>query len=127
MKGFIWNSYGFGEPAKHLAIKEAVREFNLDFVVISETGRGSFLVPFLANLAAGMDYSWYCLPPRGHSGGILSSINNASLVVTRVITGDFCIKFHLKMKRDNFEWALVVAYGATQDRHEPSFVAERRL
>jgi hypothetical protein len=45
MKGFIWNSDGFGDPAKHLAIKEAVRDFNLDFVVISETGRGSFLAP----------------------------------------------------------------------------------
>jgi hypothetical protein len=53
MKGFIWNSDGFGDPAKHLAIKEAMREFNLDFVVISETGRGSFSAPFLANLAAG--------------------------------------------------------------------------
>jgi hypothetical protein len=124
MKGFIWNSDGFGDPAKHLNIKEAVREFNLDFVVIFETGRGSFLAPFLTNLAAGMDYSWYCLPPRGQSGGILSGINNASLVVTRVITGDFCVKFHLKMKRDNFEWALVAVYGAAQDRHKPSFLAE---
>jgi hypothetical protein len=57
MKGFIWNSDGFGDPAKHLSIKEVVREFKLDFVVISETGRGSFLAPFLANFASGMDYS----------------------------------------------------------------------
>jgi hypothetical protein len=98
MKGFIWNSDGFGDPAKHLAIKEAVREFNMDFVVISETGRGSFLVPFLANLVAGMDYSWYCLPPRGHFGGILSGINNASLVVTRVITVTFVSSSTLKRK-----------------------------
>jgi hypothetical protein len=121
MKGFIWNSDGFGDPAKHLNIKEAVREFKLDFVVIFETARGSFLAPFLANLAASMDYSWYCLPPRDRSGGILSGINNASLVVTRVITGDFCVKFHLKTKRDNFEWALVAVYGAAQDRHKPAW------
>jgi hypothetical protein len=49
-KGFIWNSDGYGDLSKHLAIKEAVRKFKLDFVVISETRRASFLVPFLANL-----------------------------------------------------------------------------
>jgi hypothetical protein len=40
-------------------IKEAVREYKLDFIVISETGRDSFSAPFLTNLAAGMDYSWF--------------------------------------------------------------------
>jgi hypothetical protein len=45
-------------------------------------------------------------------------------VVTKVIAGDFCVKFHLKTKRDNFEWALVAVYGAAQDRHKPSFLAE---
>jgi hypothetical protein len=38
MIGFIWNSNGFGDPAKHLTIIEAIRENCLDFVVISETG-----------------------------------------------------------------------------------------
>jgi hypothetical protein len=41
-----------------------------------------------------------------------------------VISGDFCVKFHLKIKRDNFEWAMVAVYGAAQDRHKPSFLAE---
>jgi hypothetical protein len=45
-------------------------------------------------------------------------------MVTKVIFGDFCVKFHLKIKRDNFEWALVAIYGAAQDRHKPSFLAE---
>jgi hypothetical protein len=101
-----------------------VKTHKLDFIVISETGRESFSVPFLNNLATSMDYSWFCLPPRGRSGGILTGINNASLVVTKVITGDFYIKIHLKIKRDNFEWALVAMYGAAQDRHKPAFLAE---
>jgi hypothetical protein len=45
-------------------------------------------------------------------------------VVTKVIAGDFCVKFHLKTKIDNFEWALVVVYGVAQDRHKPSFLVE---
>jgi exonuclease III len=124
MKGFIWNSDGFGDTAKHSLIKETVKEQKLDFIVISETGRPSFSAPFLSNLAAGMDYSWFCLPPRGQSGGILAGINNASLMVTKVISGDFSVKLHLKIKRDNFEWALVAVYGAAQDRHKPTFLAE---
>jgi hypothetical protein len=71
-----------------------------------------------------MDYSWYCLPPRGRSGGILTGINNDSLIVTKVIAGDSCVKFHLKIKKDNFEWALVAVYGAAQDRQKPAFLAE---
>jgi hypothetical protein len=124
MKGFIWNSDGFGDPAKHSIIKENVKDQKLDFIVISETGRPSFSAPFLTNLAAGMDYNWFCLPPRGRSGGILAGFNSASLSVTKVISGDFCVKFHLKIKRDNFDWALVAVYGAAQDRHKPSFLAE---
>jgi exonuclease III len=124
MKGFIWNSDGFGDTAKHSLIKETMKEQKLDFIVISETGRPSFSAPFLSNLAAGMDYSWFCLPPRGRSGGILAGINNASLMVTKVISGHFCVKFHLKIKQDNFKWALVAVYGAAQDRHKSSFLAE---
>jgi hypothetical protein len=98
MKGFIWNSDGFGDTAKQSLIKETVKDLKLDFVVISETRRPSFSAPFLSNLAAGMDYSWFCLPPRGRSGGILAGINNSSLMVTKVISGDFCVKFHLKIE-----------------------------
>jgi hypothetical protein len=57
MKGFIWNNGGFGDPAKHSLIKENVKDQKLDFIVISETGRPSFSIPFLTNLAAGMDFS----------------------------------------------------------------------
>ena len=39
MKGMIWNSDGFGDTAKHLAVNEFVREHRLDFVAIIETGR----------------------------------------------------------------------------------------
>jgi hypothetical protein len=38
MIGFILNSGGFGDSAKHLTITKAIREHHLDLVVISETG-----------------------------------------------------------------------------------------
>jgi hypothetical protein len=124
MKGFIWNSDGLGDTAKHCTIHEAVREHKLDFVVISETGRDNFTTPFLKHLAGGLDFSWFCLPPHGRSGGILVGINNETLGVTNIVTGDFCVKLHVTCKKDGFEWALVAVYGAAQDVHKAAFLAE---
>jgi hypothetical protein len=36
MKGWVWNSDGLRDPAKHCVIHEAVREHKLDFVFLSE-------------------------------------------------------------------------------------------
>ena len=124
MRGFIWNSDGFGSHAKHFAITEAVREHKLDFVAVLETGRSNFAAPFLKALAGGYDYKWYCLPPRGRSGGILVGFNSAMLAVQTVVCGDFCVKVHLKSKDDGFLWALVVVYGAAQDDKKPEFLSE---
>jgi hypothetical protein len=41
-----------------------------------------------------------------------------------VSTGDFCVKLHIKCKRDGFEWILVPVYGAAQDAHKAEFLAE---
>ena len=58
MKGVVWNSDGFGDSAKHLAVNEMVKEHKLDFVGIIETGRSSFATPFLKFLAGGSDFIW---------------------------------------------------------------------
>jgi hypothetical protein len=33
-------------------------------------------------------------------------------VVKNVVAGDRCVKFYLVSKDDNFEWSLIVVYGA---------------
>ena len=81
MRGFIWNSDGLGSPANHLTFNEADPEHKLDFVAMLETGRSNFATPFLNFLVGAYDYNWYCLPPRGRSGGILVGFNNAVLAV----------------------------------------------
>ena len=101
-----------------------MREKHLDFVAIMETGRSNFATPFLNRLAGGMDYALFVLPPHGRSGGILAGFNCATLCVQDVISGDFCIKFHIKSKCDGFLWTFVIVYGAAQDEHNPEFLAE---
>jgi exonuclease III len=124
LRGITWNSEGFKDPGKHLFVKEAIREYDLDFIALLETGRSNFAIPFLTDLAAGKDFAWFCLPPQGRSGGILVGINLATLVVNRVESGDFCVKLSISSKFDGFEWLLVPVYGAAQDKHKYEFLAE---
>jgi hypothetical protein len=57
IKGINSNSGGFGDTAKHLFVKEAIREHKLDFIALLETGRSNFFIPFLTQLAAGYNFS----------------------------------------------------------------------
>jgi hypothetical protein len=58
-----------------------------------------FLGTFLNHLAGGLDFCWCCVPPQGRSGGILVWINIATLSVSKVSNGDFCVNFNVKSKR----------------------------
>jgi hypothetical protein len=74
-------------------------------------------------LANGLDFSWFCLPPHGRSGGILIGANNTSLQVGVVEAVDFCVILHVRCKHDGFEWVLVPVYGVAQDAHKEEFLA----
>ena len=59
MKGLIWNSDGFGDHAKHIAVNEFIKKHKLDFVALLETGRASFSTHFLNFLDGGRNYTVY--------------------------------------------------------------------
>jgi hypothetical protein len=124
MIGCFWNGEGFRDPAKHSFVHETIRNFKLDFFAILETGRSDFSAPFLCHISGGLDFSWYCLPPQGRSGGILVGMNTASLQVKKVTNGDYCVKFKIRSKQDGFEWLLIPVYGAAQEINKPEFLAE---
>jgi hypothetical protein len=124
LKGCIWDSDGFKDHAKHSVVHEAIREFRLDFFSVLEIGRENFSAPFLKNLSGGLDFIWYCLPPLGRSGGILVGFIAQTINVKNIVAGDHCVKFHLSLKLDNFEWYFVTVYGAAQDAQKGEFLAE---
>ena len=51
-------------------------------------------------------------------------INTDTLQVLKVSTGDYCVKMHIKCKRDGFEWVFVPVYGAAQEAQKAEFLAE---
>ena len=89
MKGIYWNSRGLSDLAKYRYISEAIREQNLNFVAVMETGKKDMSRENLNRLSGGADYIWHCLPPRGRSGGILLGINALNLELSLIVEGEF--------------------------------------
>ena len=75
--------------AKYRYISEAIREQNLNFVAVMETGKKDMSRANLNRLSGGADYIWHCLPPRGRSGGILLGINALNLELSLIVEGEF--------------------------------------
>ena len=67
MNGTFFNRRDVRDLAKHLFIAKCNREYNLDFLAISETGSCDFSVSLLNRLSGGIDFTWVSRPPRGHS------------------------------------------------------------
>jgi hypothetical protein len=70
MKGLFWNSRGLSDLAKYRYISDAVKENNLDFIAIMETGKHHMSHSNLTRLSGGVDFIWHCLPigvDQGHA------------------------------------------------------------
>jgi hypothetical protein len=93
LRGLSWNSEGFRDPGKHLFVKEAIREYQLDFIALLETGRSNFSNSFISGLSGGVEFAWFCLPPIGRSGGILVGINASTLQIKGWRMGNFVSRF----------------------------------
>jgi hypothetical protein len=74
LRGMSWNSEGFRDLGKHLFVKEAIREHNLDFIALLETGRSNFSNSFISGLSGGVDFAWFCLPRLDDQGEFLSEL-----------------------------------------------------
>ena len=53
MKGVFWNSRGFKDLAKHIFLADLVKEEQINFIALFETGRDDFPDHILKNLCAG--------------------------------------------------------------------------
>jgi hypothetical protein len=124
MNGIFSNSRGLGDLAKHLFFADCIRDHNLDFLAISETGRRDFTQSFLSRLSGGVDFVRHSRPPRGRSGGILVGVKTATMDVLACSDGDFHVKLHIRNKSDNFIWSLVAVYGAAQEEFKADFLRE---
>ena len=123
MKGLFWNSRGLSDLAKYRYISDVVKENNLDFIAVMETGKQDMSKSNLTRLSGGLDFIWHCLLPRGRSGGLLLGINTSVFDLSLIVEGEFFIKFHLSNKADHFKWILMAVYGPAQGDFKSAFLA----
>jgi hypothetical protein len=55
---------------------------------------------------------------------MLMGINQQFFEVESIVDEDYHIKFVVKNKVDDFRWALLSVYGATQQEHKEHFLSE---
>jgi exonuclease III len=124
MKGIFWNSRGLGDLAKHGYLENLVKEEQIDFIALMETGRDHFPDKTLQKLCGGKKIIWHCLAPHGRSGGILLGVDLTVFDIGSIDEGDFYVKFTLRNKDDDYKWALFVVYGPAQQENKENFLIE---
>jgi exonuclease III len=124
MKGVFWNSRGLADLAKHKFLTELVREEQVNFIALFETGRESFPDHVLKKLCARRDFLWHAMAPHGRSGGILLEVDLSVFDIGAIDEGDFYVKFTLRYKSTDFKFVLYSIYGPTQSQNKGAFLAE---
>jgi hypothetical protein len=64
--------------AKHRYLAELVKEEQINFIALSETGRDSFPDHVLKNLCGGHDFLWHTMAPHGRGSRAPESPKNTS-------------------------------------------------
>ena len=114
MKGVFWNSRGLADLAKHRFLAELVKEEQINFIALSETGRDDFPDHILKNLCGGHEFLWHSMAPHGRSGGILLGVDLNVFDIGAIVQRDFYVKFTLRCKADGFKFVLYSVYGPAQ-------------
>lgn len=69
IKGVFWNSGGLADLTKHRHLADVVKEKQINFLALIETGRDEFPNLTLKKLCCDRDFIWHSMPPHGRSGG----------------------------------------------------------
>ena len=111
MKGIFWNSKGFSDLAKKRFLLDTLKEHNLEFIALFETGKKDFKQPMLDGLCGGRNFIWHWSEPHGRSGGILLGLTLNFFISEVLMKGTFMLNFFLEIKRtasSGFWWQYMV-------------------
>jgi exonuclease III len=110
--------------AKHRFLDELVKEEQINFIALSETGRDSFPDHVLKIMCGGHDFLWHTMAPHGRSGGILLGVDLNVFDIGSIVEGDFYVKFTLRCKTNGFKFVLYSVYGPAQIQNKSAFLSE---
>ena len=76
-----------GDLAKHRFLSDLVKDEQISFIALSETGRDDFSYHILKNLCADRDFLWHSMAPHGRSGGILLGVDLQVFYIGAIVEG----------------------------------------
>lgn len=85
MKIITWNTRGFGDQSKQLALKRSLKNTNLDLVLTQETKRDSFEIDLIKAQWSSKDVGSICVEAYGKSGGMLTKWDESKISITEVL------------------------------------------
>jgi exonuclease III len=99
MKILFWNVRGLGKSYRRNWVKNHILAEDLDVVAIQETIKQDFTDFELKELASNNDFCWLWVPPRGHSGGLITGIKVDDFDIEHSITGTYFLAVLLRTER----------------------------
>ena len=109
-----WNIRGPGSRDKRREVRNIVRRFKCDILILCKTKVESPSHSFLCNIGGGGGgrlTKWEPLPYHRTSGGILIGWDDRLLNHVDTYKGQFSLSFKFRSDVDNFDWWLSGVYG----------------
>ena len=98
-----WNIRGLGSSCKRREVRNVVRRFKCDFLILCETKLVSPSPALLRAIGGGRLNSWEILPSQGASGGIIIGWNSVLCAKVDQCPGSFSLSVKLISQGDNLE------------------------
>ena len=121
-----WNIRGLGSSLKHKEVRNMVRRFKCDILILCETKMELCSHSLLRNIGGGRLSQWEMLPSHGASGGILIGWDDKLVSFVDSQVGTFSLSIKFKNILDNFEWWLAGVYGPCISNLKSAFIDELR-
>ena len=101
-----WNIKSLGSSHKHREVRNMVRRFKCDILILCETKMELRFHSLLRNIGEDRLSQWEMLPSHGASGGILIGRDDKLISFVDSQVGTFSLSIKFKNILDNFEWWL---------------------
>ncbi|XP_010258726.1 PREDICTED: uncharacterized protein LOC104598390 [Nelumbo nucifera] len=118
MKILSWNVRGIGSARKRMTIKEVIKRYDPDIVLLQESKRMEFNNRWARSIWKVRGISWVVAPSWGASGGILTMWKKDVVDGQEELIGKYSILAKFKQQEDDFVWVLTNVYGPIDYREQ---------
>lgn len=124
MRTLFWNVKGLGKAFRRNWVKEHILDEDLDVVAIQETIKQDFADWELKEMAGNRDFSWFWVPARGHSGGLITGVNTEGFEIEQSLIGVHFVGVLLRDRKTNYRFWILNIYGPAQHSLSEEFIKE---